>query len=150
MREILFKAKRKNWHDLPKEQWWVEGYYVSDKWYLNDNIIHAIIPTNAYFYPHCEIEYEEIDLNTLCQYTGLTDKNGVKIWENNVIRYKDDIINKEKIDLIEYNETHASFVRLHKSKMGLQYLYINEAIAGKCEVIGNIFDNPELLEVADE
>ena len=27
MREILFRAKRKNWRDLPKEEWWVEGYY---------------------------------------------------------------------------------------------------------------------------
>ena len=53
----------------------------------------------------------------------------------------------EKIDRIEWNETHASFVRLHRSKMGLQYLYINEFIANECEVIGSAIDNPELLEV---
>lgn len=84
--------------------------------------------------------------DTVCQYTGLKDKNGNKIWENDIVKYTDDLINKEKTVLIEFNETHASFVRLYKSKMGLQYLYINESIANNCEVIGNIFDNPELLD----
>lgn len=145
MREILFKAKRIDNGE------WVEGFlfFYLTGWCIGD------INTPLYPNDYSELigknkSWFEIDTETLCQYTGLTDKNGVKIWENDVIRYKDDIINKEKIDLIEYNETHASFVRLHKSQMGLQYLYINEAIAGKCEVIGNIFDNPELLEEANE
>lgn len=55
-------------------------------------------------------------------------------------------------DLIEYNETHASFVRLHNAeKLGLQYLWIDEATCNHGEVIGNIFDNKELLqEESDE
>lgn len=55
-------------------------------------------------------------------------------------------------DLIEYNETHASFVRLHNTeKLGLQYLWIDEATCNHGEVIGNIFDNKELLqEESDE
>ena len=88
--------------------------------------------------------------DTLCQYTGLTDKNGKKIWENDIVKYTDELINKEKVDLIKFNETHASFCKLHKSPMGLQYIYIDEYGANNCEVIGNIFDNPELLENADK
>lgn len=87
-----------------------------------------------------------IDENTICQCTGLRDKNGNLIWENDIVTYTDELVNKVKIDKIGWNETHAAFTRLHKSQMGLQYLYINEGIAKKCEVIGNIFDNPELLE----
>lgn len=89
----------------------------------------------------------EVDPSTICQCTGLTDKNGKLIWENDIIRYADMIIGTEKIDRIELNETHASFVRLHTSQMGLQYFYIDEFIANGCEVIGNIFENPELMEL---
>lgn len=148
MREILFKAKLKNWKEKKSEDQWVEGYYVKVEG-MHFIISDGMICGNNTFLSNTD-EFAEIDPETLCPYTGLTDKNGVKIWENDVIRYKDDIINKEKLDLIEYNETHASFIRLHKSQMGLQYLYINESLASKSEVIGNIFNNPELLEVADE
>ncbi len=149
MREILFKAKRIDNGE------WVEGYVFDDgiidspRMFVGGLVITDYkgktndrwnIGTNFY----------EVIPETVSQYTGLTDKNGVKIWENDIVRYTYDIISKDKIDLIEYNETRASFVRLHKSQMGLQYLYINESIANKSEVIGNIFDNPELLEVADE
>ena len=125
-REILFKAKRTDNGE------WVEGYY-----FYNANIKKHCIKTWICYY--------EVDQETICQYTGLTDKNGKKIWENDVVRYYDNLANMNKEDLVKWNETHASFVRLHKSKMGLQYLYIDECIANRCEVIGNIFDNPELL-----
>lgn len=130
MREILFKAKRKGNGE------WVEGFYVNFK-----NVIHYILVCDG----HGFVWYE-VDKETICQYTGLTDKNGNKICENDVVRYYDDLAYMTKEDLIEWNETHASFTRLHKSKMGLRYLHIDECIANRCFVIGNIFDNPELLE----
>ena len=132
-REILFKAKRKDSGE------WVEGYYRRIPCMgLHE---HYIMPQN----PKNRLEQYEIDPDTICQYTGFTDKNGQKIWENDVVRYYDNLANMNKEDLVKWNETHASFVRLHKSKMGSQYLYIDECIANRCEVIGNIFDNPELL-----
>lgn len=132
MREILFRAK--HIHALTENRhldgMWIEGY-LSDEKYINS--------------PKLEGEFL-IDPETVCQYTGLADKNGRKIFEGDIVRYVDEVIGKEKVDEVEYNETHAAFCRLHKSKMGLQYLFINESVANKCEVIGNIFDNPELLE----
>ena len=89
-------------------------------------------------------ESHEVDQSTICQCTGLKDKNGKLIWENDVVRYTDMITSDEKIDCIEWNETHASFVRLHRSQMGLQYLYIDEFIANRCEVVGSAIDNIEI------
>lgn len=131
MREILFKAKRTDNGE------WVEGDLVHSVYKFNDVCVGKY---------GSEIGMHQVEPDTLCQYTGLTDKNGNKIWENDVVRYYDDLAEMEKEDLIKWNETHASFTRLHESKMGLQYLYIDECIANRCEVIGNIFDNADLLE----
>lgn len=127
MREILFKAKRIDNGE------WLEG--------LVTRIENTFCLIREY---GSNISYE-CDVNTLCQYTGLNDKNGNKIWENDVVRYYDELANIVKEDLVKWNKTHASFTRLHETRMGLQYLYIDEGIANRCEVIGNIFDNPELM-----
>lgn len=140
MREILFKAKR---IDNGK---WIEGYYQK-RYDLLDNEEHLIFHADS----HTVWEYAEVDSETLCQFTGLCDKNGNKIWENDIFQYTDETMVAQR-DLIEYNETHASFVRLHNTeKLGLQYLWIDEATCNHGEVIGNIFDNKELLqEESDE
>lgn len=133
MREILFKAKRID------NGLWVEGFYT----YCNGKHYIRLLTDETSRYTK---SFFEVDPSTICQYTGLTDKNGQKIWENDVVRYTDMISGVEKIDRIEWNETNASFVRLHKSQMGLQYLYIDEFIANRCEIIGSAIENPELIE----
>lgn len=136
MREILFKAKR------IEDDEWVEGYYQKRYDFLGHEE-HLIFHADSY----TVWEYWEVDPETLCQFTGLCDKNGKKIWENDIFQYTDDITMITNKDLIKYSETHASFVRLHKTgKLGLQYLWINESICNHGKVIGNIFDNPQLLQ----
>ena len=73
MREILFKAKRKDNGE------WVEGLPGYD---INGKITEIEVYKKVF---DCRIY--EIDPNTLCQFTGLTDKNGKKIWENDVVIY---------------------------------------------------------------
>lgn len=143
MREILFKAKRIDNGE------WVEGFLF--KMQMDGGYTWCIgkEPLTANDYSEiigCGRAWLFINYHTLCQYTGLTDKNGNKIWENDVVSYYDDLANINKEDLVKWSETHASFVRLHESKMGLQYLYIDECIANRCEVIGNTFDNADLLK----
>lgn len=132
MREILFKAKRKDNGE------WVEGYYRADP----DLDTHYICGWNYYASENGlerELFEEEIDPNTICQYTGLTDKNGEKIWEN-------DILDCGMKLRVSWHHFKASWVL---SKKGWMYNhFFGESVEPEdVEVIGNIFDNPELLEV---
>ena len=143
MREIKFRGQTRK----KGEQVRMDGTPVDGNWVYGG--VRQGKGDFSMIYENETYEKRVVYTDTICQYIGLKDKNGNKIWENDIVKYTDDLINKEKTVLIEFNETYASFVRLYKSKMGLQYLYINESIANNCEVIGNIFDNPELLNYVD-
>lgn len=141
-RDILFKAKRKNWKELPKEQWWVEGLlwkkkYNSDKWYIS-------------CFPDKDDNEEVylIDSETICQYIGITDKNGKKIFE------------KDIIETITFGFTQDHFITSVEfgAKFSMQGFYLANGRSmfyfgqsdltkmDDTKVVGNIFDNPELLK----
>lgn len=147
----LFKAKKKNWQELPKDEQWVQGYLFDDG-FKNGRVFVGSFVIEKYNGTACDdwavtgIDFYEIDPNTICQCTGLKDKNGKLIWENDIASYSDLITRDKKTICIEWNKIQASFVRKYRSPMGLQYLYLDEYIASRMEVIGNTFDNPELLE----
>ena len=83
-----------------------------------------------------------VNPSTICQCTGLKDKNGKLIWENDVVKCQD------TIGIVNWNKTHLAYTILKKNKDGnMQYYYMDEELGKDIEVIGNIFDNPELLEV---
>lgn len=119
MREILFKAKREDNGE------WVEGL-LTIMW----GQYHIINPSNE------NIAYP-IDPDTICQYTGLTDKNGKKIWENDIV----EISTEDENFKIEWQEDTASFVMRGKSFI----VTFDNYWSCETEVIGNIFDNAELL-----
>lgn len=133
-REILFKAKRK---DNGK---WVEGYYRRIP--CMRMLEHYIMPRN----PKNRMEQYAIDPDTLCQYTGLTDKNGNNIWENDICDRKEkypEIVTYNKGDWqLDYSYVFGKEMHTDACNLGF---YVCER--GCVEVIGNIFDNADLLEV---
>ena len=123
-RQILFKAKRKDNGE------WVEGYYV----YCRKRRYILPILNKEIGFDERENEWIEIDPGTICQYTGLTDKNGNKIWENDILR----IGENEKL-MVSWHHFKASWVL---SKKGWMYNhFFGESVEPEdVEVVGNIFD----------
>lgn len=129
-RENLFKAKRKDNGE------WVEGQYV----YITNPLTEDGKPIKHLICNGTNIFNYLIDPDTLCQYTGLTDKYGKKIWENDILRNE-----KGDIGVVQWFEEHAAFMIWNKTKHYICYLAENDF--SKIEIAGNEFDNPELLEV---
>ena len=122
----LFKAKHfKEWHigNIVKEP---DGLYIRD------------IKGNAMLY----IDNE----STICQCTGLKDKNGKLIWENDVVGFWDTYSTEngwaeaDCIGKVVWDDETLSF-QVTNRLSSESYEVLDE-----CSVIGNIFDNPDLLE----
>lgn len=121
-REILFKAKR-----LDNGEW-VEGYYIGPIGALDVHEIcdiHDITGTRV-----------EVDPSTVCEYTGLTDKNGMKIFEGDIVRretayygkhnvYDEPVVWEDDIENDSFGEPYTSGYCIH---------------GGNWEVIGSIHD----------
>ena len=129
IREVIFRGKRL--HDNK----WIYGNFISDC----EGNPHIIEP--RFF---CEdghhLQYEDntdtpvfIIPETVGQFTGLTDKNGKRIFEGDIVRYEDDI------GYVIYNGDDARFL------VDSPNMYISMDYSNEFEVIGNIHDNPELL-----
>lgn len=138
MRETLFKAKRKDNGE------WVEGNLITNERNENQKYI-------GYIFDERNGVIEDFDLvevipTTICQYTGLTDKNGKKIWENDICdrkeKYPEIVVFNEGDWQLDYSYVFEKEIHSDACNLGF---YVCER---NCvEVVGNIFDNAELLEV---
>lgn len=135
MREILFKAKRK---DNGK---WVEGQYA----YINNPLTENGQPIRHLICNGTNIFNYEINPDTLCQYTGLTDKNGRKIWENDIVQAWSEGSNAIGKVIRRVDGLYIMYPAYQKKEFC--GLYPNKNGKTTVEVIGNIFDNEELFEV---
>lgn len=136
----LFKAKRIDWRKFPEKEQWITGYYVFG-FNEYEQPVHLIFEPTSMFFSHGETDgWTEVDPSTICQCTGLEDKNGNLIWEN-------DIVNTQcgkAIVVWDKAEWRIKWIKDTIWRKDLHF-WTNEN-DWKCEVIGNIFDNPELLE----
>lgn len=137
MREILFRGKRKE-----NGEWGYGNYAVTDN---NEKQQHFIFQNKAFEF--------EVDPETVGQYTGLTDKNGTKIFEGDIVTYEDAVADFEGYHdevFLNCGEVGISawdgIYFTNRQTVDMSDLYESETTVD-CEVIGNIFDNPELLEV---
>lgn len=141
-REILFKAKHKDWRELPKEEWWVEGYYL------------RISPDDVVFVPFnasrgTKWGWIEIDPETLCQYTGKDDEEDNKIFGHDVISintYDYDEPAEDYFGEVVYVEVWACWcIQQPGEEKPIPLCECEGSYLTEITIEGNAIDNPELL-----
>lgn len=141
MREILFRGKRVDNGE------WIRGDLITTPFIRNEtqqNIIYILDITKADYDCFEDLTEDngifEVDPSTVCQYTGLTDKNGRR-FEGDIFQASDgDYIQRY---IITWNEDSLEWsAECIGDPDGT--LPLSEFKVGEIEVIGNIFDNPEL------
>ena len=129
MREILFRGKRMDTGE------WVEGHYNYANWYLPPSM--KIVDTTHHILPVGHGDSYEIDINTIGQYTGLTDKNGKKIFEGDIVQANFRTNHSKQIFRVTFDDGMFLFDNNYAKVPKYEIYSMN--------VIGNIHDNPELL-----
>ena len=159
MREILFRGKRTDCWE------WVEGYLnqhrggvifdcccnaiSANDYYINDWV--AKIDTDLYGCVY------KIIPETVGQFTGLTDKNGVKIFEGDIVKCTDTINDFEFNAVVEFGNPNGEynwgyqlkFISGEDSNFDILCWVDMEETGAYIEIIGNVHDDPELLKVGD-
>lgn len=135
MREILFRGKRIDNGE------WIQGHYGGYTLMSGVTINAISVPyKNSIGGSLCY----DVDSTTVGQYTGLTDKNDKKIFEGDIVVVP--LSGKPAKGIVEYFKTDiCGFAVITQPQYSNYVLQKNYAY----EVIGNIHDNPELLEVEE-
>ena len=137
MREILFRGKR------TENGEWVYGEYFGLCAVANDD---GEVALKYLIHQSNDEPLYSVDAETVGQYTGLTDKNGKKIFEGDIVRYRPEYWCEPKLSVVEYCADKWNYpafdLKDHDYEAnGLQCAHEE----GGLEVIGTIYDNPELL-----
>lgn len=139
----LYRGKR-----IENGEWngkWVEGHYYE---FMGKSYIFEQPFTSG------NLTYE-IDPSTICQCTGLKDKNGNLIWENDIVKCVDENNDIEFTAIIEFGNPNGLYswgyqlqhIKGDEPNLDILLWVDMEEAGATCEVIGNVFDNPKLLEV---
>jgi hypothetical protein len=134
--EILFRGK-----DVVTKEWHY-GYYAKAKDYLDKDPVHVIIELECMLYPRNEFsDWDEVDPETVGQYTGRNDMNGNPIFTD---------------DLIECRWRHSAD-EIDKIARVISDSCIDDGLGRQwpngtynCKVIGNIYDNPDIWDKVQE
>ena len=137
MHELLFRGQQRRKGEKVR----MDDSPIASSWFYGNGVLQGkgdfsiIYPTEPTF------EKFSVYTDTLGQYTGLTDMSGKKIFDGNIVQ---NIITKETAIVRWYTE-HSAFMLYDKNNNKVYFLYDNDF--NNIKIIGNIYDNPELLEV---
>lgn len=139
MREILFRGKR-----IDNDEW-VYGSFCMDAIEQKNGPCGLDGFIRLYDFDKDKTQMYEVDRETIGQFTGLTDKNGKRIFEGDIVRFSERRLSGVDISVVEqvaFEEggfcTHSYFLN--------NWLRIGNTNLEGIEIIGNIHDNPQLLE----
>ena len=163
MREILFRGKRIDNGE------WIQGFLViwGNDYYIAPDI-NAYTSMGGRGKGRCTMfgHYYQVLPETIGQYTGLTDKNGTKVFEGDIVAIPPNMSRKSTLGVVKFGDYKTPPYGVDKTNRGfyIRWYYENEAIEEMLRrdivfwfnyshvdilIIGNIYDNPELLEVKE-
>ena len=139
----LYRAKRTDNGE------WVKGFYFCMEHTDKRHAHHFIIPLGVSLEKGTPIEkiQVEVDPSTICQCTELKDKNGNLIWENDILvgHLDDEYPDDETYEKVIWRKSGFNTVEQGSDDVS----ELDDFTEQNFEVVGNIFDNPELLEVGE-
>ena len=146
MREILFRGKQRDNNE------WIEGYYAVQS---NHACFAHELKYTHFIFKDIFLDFNlgglqefEVIPETVGQYTGLEDKNGKKIFDGDICKFKR--FNDVHVGKVVFNVTTASFIMWYQPIVGAYGEKATQkmllSVCDNIEVIGNIHDNPELME----
>lgn len=141
MREILFRGQTRRKGEKAR----MDGTPVESNW-VYGGVLQGTGDHSIIYQTEPDIEKKVVYTDTLGQFTGLTDKNGVKIFEGDIVEYTTG--DKSRIGRVFFSDFRASFA-VTAGKNGsarinndlFNYIQNRNCVT----VIGNIYDNPELI-----
>ena len=137
MREILFRGKRVDNGE------WIEGGVLQTEGWTEISAINDY-PGSIFEPPSCDVDNFEVIPKTVGQYVGIKDIKDKKIFEGDIVKFK-------RVNALGYTTSRVGEVKYY-DELPIFYIYANTGDAWDwvdCEeivVIGNIHDNPELME----
>lgn len=126
MREILFRAKRIDNGE------WVEGNLITNERNERKKYIGYIFDERNGVIEDFDIV--EVMPNTICQYTGLNDKNGNRIWENDIVKH--DV--SDTIGTVKWYQ--EDYVGWCVDDIVIDEQQFTDEMWSECEIVGNVFD----------
>jgi len=148
MREILFRGQTRKKGEKVR----LDGSPIDSNW-----VYGGIFPNNEggdfaiIYQQYPKIEKYTVYVDTVGQFTGLTDKNGRKIFEGDILKIVHKYQSPFDDDTKEYTDITTDVVFFDDEGLCFSYgespfLCVADNVTAEYEVVGNIHDNPELLE----